>query len=511
MKNSALKTNLLALLLALLFSLSAISLLLVSSWFIAAAGVVGASLNYMLPAVVIRALALLRIASGYATLLAGHSGFFTALQNQRVALFKKSLENWALFKQINNQEQLEVMARETQEQAAIWIGWINQNAALFISLLILNIVVPVLFPGHGLYTLLLSISFVILYLLLLALGLRHARRYAQARQAYLAALHDTLHGAPIWHILHDIQIPAGQPLLRLEQQGRTHFLIGCALQVVCIGLLTHLLLSSEHQHYAAPYILVPMLLLTAQDWLGKTYDSSHVLIDYLQHKSQRQMVDYKKIRFADEAIHHLCVEQLVASKVQAQPLNLTAELATEGCTLLVGSSGCGKSSILKAIMGLQDYRGNIAINHQASSHSPGLMFQRMIYLEQSSPVLHGTLRENLSCGLPTDDAALNDVLKQLNLTHINGLDEWLGKGGRQLSGGERQRLAIARALLAKPDVLLIDEPFEALDQDNVDNISRIINTLSEQCIVIIASHITPPCLKVAQCVDIENGSESADI
>jgi ABC-type transport system involved in cytochrome bd biosynthesis fused ATPase/permease subunit len=203
-----------------------------------------------------------------------------------------------------------------------------------------------------------------------------------------------------------------------------------------------------------------------------------------------------------QAIHALSLKNVTACSVQRLPISI--EINHAGCYLFEGSSGAGKSSLLKAIAGLQPFQGDISFNQQSIVQHFGKLHERIVYCGQSAPVLDGTLAENLSLGHKIEQNTLQQVLNDVNLSYLGALTQWLGSGGRQLSGGERQRLNLARALLFKPDVVLLDEPFEALDNHNITLMVRLINQLSKTCIVLIASHIVLQTLMLNQRIDIEN-------
>lgn len=534
MQTNTLKTNLLALLLSVAYSLAAMGLLLVSSWFIAAASVMGSSLNYMLPAVIIRALALIRIASGYAALLVGHSGFFKSLQTKRMTLFATSLNNLSLLEHVKNSAQVEAMSTTTEQQAALWIAWVNQNAAMFIILLLLNISIYLLIPSHLIYVLFVTIAFVLVYGLLIVFGLKQAVKIAKQKQRFVTEFDDKLHSSPLWHIQTEFldkhtlressQFASTSQLLNAQQtQQKATFYGQLSLQLFAI--LALYLLFKQYAGSAsrnALFILVPMLLLSINDWLGKLLQSQSGLVDFMQAKQdgaekalvntvdkQAQQQDQRqaqssspKITRHSQAIHALSLNNVTACNVQRLPISI--EINHAGCYLFEGSSGAGKSSLLKAITGLQPFQGDISFNQQSIVQQFGKLYERIVYCGQSAPVLDGTLAENLSLGHEIEQGKLRQVLNDVNLTYLGALTQWLGSGGRQLSGGERQRLNLARALLFKPDVVLLDEPFEALDNHNIALMVRLINQLSKTCIVLIASHIVPQTLMLNQCIDIEN-------
>ena len=129
---------------------------------------------------------------------------------------------------------------------------------------------------------------------------------------------------------------------------------------------------------------------------------------------------------------------------------------------IVGSSGCGKSTLLRLIIGLEDdYQGEILLDQQrivGTSLDRGIVFQE----HRLFPWL--TVQENVAIGVlnGTDSDAIKQKSVQEHI-HLVGLKGFENAYPYQLSGGMSQRVAIARALVNRPEVLLLDEPFGALD------------------------------------------------
>ena len=152
--------------------------------------------------------------------------------------------------------------------------------------------------------------------------------------------------------------------------------------------------------------------------------------------------------------------------VKGQPLpvlaDITLSVAPGEFVSIVGSSGCGKSTLLRLIVGLEnDYQGEVLLDGQrivGTSLDRGIVFQE----HRLFPWL--TVEQNIALGLLnakfSDDEKARSVREHIALVGLAGFETAYP---HQLSGGMSQRVAIARALVNRPEVLLLDEPFGALD------------------------------------------------
>ncbi|MFI6155868.1 ABC transporter ATP-binding protein [Kitasatospora sp. NPDC051170] len=171
------------------------------------------------------------------------------------------------------------------------------------------------------------------------------------------------------------------------------------------------------------------------------------------------------------------------------------ELAPGTRTALVGSSGAGKSTVLSLICRLHEPgHGSLHyLGHPADDLTLRQSRDLIALVEQEPAVLHGTLRDNLLLSGEASPEALDRALRQVNLHRLverlpQGLDTPVGEHGALLSGGERQRLAIARALLSRPALLLLDEPTASLDSENETAVMAGLRHLPEQTAVLVVAH-----------------------
>ncbi|QLQ35547.1 ABC transporter ATP-binding protein [Micromonospora robiginosa] len=182
-------------------------------------------------------------------------------------------------------------------------------------------------------------------------------------------------------------------------------------------------------------------------------------------------------------------------------------------TALVGPSGAGKSTLLALVERFYEVgEGAVRLDGVDVRELPrDALRARLGYVEQEAPVLAGTLRDNLLITAPdAGDDRLRAVLDEVNLGHLadrtgDGLDVQVGEGGVLLSGGERQRLAIARALLAGPPVLLLDEPTSNLDARNEAALRRAIDAVAVRRTLVIVAHRLSTVVDADQIVVLDGG------
>jgi ATP-binding cassette, subfamily B, bacterial len=152
----------------------------------------------------------------------------------------------------------------------------------------------------------------------------------------------------------------------------------------------------------------------------------------------------------------------------------------------VGPSGSGKSTLVKLLVGL--YRPSSGGIFYDEVSIDDLRYNRirrqMGFVTQQTQLFSGTIRDNMRFVRPeATDAQIVDAMEQAQCAHLltapgKGLDTVLGEDGRRLSGGERQRLAIARALLRDPRILIFDEATSALDALTEEEVSRTVEEVS---------------------------------
>lgn len=175
--------------------------------------------------------------------------------------------------------------------------------------------------------------------------------------------------------------------------------------------------------------------------------------------------------------------------------NLTLRLDPGDIVALTGPSGCGKSTLLQMAAGLiAPASGAVRLGGASIwSLDQTALRARLGLVAQRASLLQGSVAENLRLGAPeASDEDLWAVLDVVQLTNLvaerGGLEAKLGPRGAGLSGGESRRLALARALLRRPDILLLDEPTEGLDHATAEAVLAGIHKFLPNSALLIAAH-----------------------
>jgi len=188
--------------------------------------------------------------------------------------------------------------------------------------------------------------------------------------------------------------------------------------------------------------------------------------------------------------------------------NVDFEVPSGSLTALLGPSGSGKSTLLRAIAGLDlPDTGSITINGRDVTHVPpqrrgiGFVFQHYAAFK------HLTVRDNVAFGLKIRKKPKAEIKEKVdNLLEVVGLAGFQTRYPNQLSGGQRQRMALARALAVDPHVLLLDEPFGALDAKVREDLRAWLRRLHDEVHVttVLVTHDQAEALDVADRVAVLN-------
>lgn len=186
---------------------------------------------------------------------------------------------------------------------------------------------------------------------------------------------------------------------------------------------------------------------------------------------------------------------------------------------ILGAVGSGKSTLIKILSGLyQPQQGGVFLDDMDMSLVANEFVREHIgYLPQEVRLFNGTLRDNLVLGLP----ALSDsqILKAAALTgldqaiqnHPNGLEINISEGGKGLSGGQRQLVGLTRLLLARPKVLLLDEPTASMDNRLEEFVMQhLFDQLPDDSVIVLATHKAGVLKHVNRIVVMDSGKVTLD-
>jgi ATP-binding cassette, subfamily B, bacterial MsbA len=230
--------------------------------------------------------------------------------------------------------------------------------------------------------------------------------------------------------------------------------------------------------------------------------SLHVLNDLIRDAGANRHAEGGTRQFAGlrDAI---CLENVSfsyrAGRMGSMPAldNVSLRIGRGKFVAIVGRSGAGKSTLAGLVVGfLMPTQGRLSFDDvPATEFHPASLRRRVALVEQDPIMFDESIRANLTFGIlpPPSDEELMRVLEHVQARDFvsamsHGLDTVIGERGAMVSGGQRQRLALARALCAKPDILILDEPTSALDPETDVAIRRLLMSLKDTITTIVIAH-----------------------
>ena len=525
--------------LAIVTLLASIGLLTLSGWFLSASAVVGVaglySFNYMLPAAGVRGAAITRTAGRYFERLVSHDATFRVLSHLRVATFSKLLPlSPAGLARFRQGDLLNRVVADVDTLDHLYLRVISPLVGALVVIIVVTLGLGVLDV-----TLALTLGGIMLLTLCLLpplfyrLGKPTGEKLTSLRGQYRQHLTSWLQGQA------ELTIFGASQRYR-EQMENTelswHDAQRRQSELTALSQAVMLLISG--------FAVIAMLWLAAGGVGGNTQPGALIALfvfcalaafealapvtGAFQHLGQviasaRRITEITdcppEVTFpAGESTVPAQVDlrlnavsftypQQVQPALNAVSLNMTAGQRVA----ILGRTGCGKSTLLQLLTRAWDpQQGEILLNGQPlASFSEAALRATISVVPQRVHLFSATLRDNLLLASPAaTDEALATVLTQVGLEKLlvdDGLNSWLGEGGRQLSGGELRRLAIARALLHDAPLFLLDEPTEGLDATTESQILDLLSDVTKGKTVLMVTHRLRGLSQCDQIIVMDNG------
>lgn len=512
----------LGIILAIITLLASIGLLALSGWFLAASALAGLAglftFNYMLPAAGVRGAAIFRTAGRYAERVVSHDATFRVLAHLRVFTFQKILPlspgGIARFRQA---ELLNRLVADVDTLDHLYLRVISPLVSAAVVIAVVTAGLSLLDTGLAL------ILGAILLLLLLLIppvfyraGKPIGAELTALRGQYRTDLAAWLQGQAelvVFGAAESCRAVLNATEQRWQQRQWQQTSLGGlaqALLILASGLTVTLLLwlaAAGIGGNTQPGALIALFVFAGL----AAFEAMMPIAGAFQHLGQvvasatrvKQIIDQQpEVSFPAQSADAAATAALSLRQVdftypgQPQPVlrNITLDVAPGEHIALLGRTGCGKSTLLQLLTRAWDIdSGSIHLNGQPlASYSESTLRAMTTVVNQRVHIFSSTLRENLQLAAPSaTDAQFNAVLRQVGLDKLlenEGLNAWLGEGGRQLSGGEQRRLGIARALLHPAPLLLLDEPTEGLDAETERLILQLLRQHCQGKTLILITH-----------------------
>ena len=503
---------------------SSIGLLTTSGWFLAATAIAGLGtlFNFFYPSASVRGLAIGRTLFRYFEKLVTHDATFRILAKLRVQVFEKIIPlSPGVLNRYRNSDLLNRLVSDVDTLDSLYLRLIAPFiTAIFVILAMcigLSFVNAPLALGLGLSLLLLVF---VIPTVFYQLGKKFGDKLVYSRALYRTQFLEFIQ-AQAELLLFNAEDKLKDNMAKTEanwqaDQQKEANLSGfsTALSLFLNGLIIAAMLwfSSQaefgNDEYRMAFIAlftfaalasfeILMPLGSAFLHIGQVIASAERVTDIIE---QQPLVTFNgKAEFDQNATTLIETKDLSFTYPERQNralenLNLTIQKGQK--VAILGKTGSGKSTLLQLLV--RNYDANqgelFLAGKPIADYSEDTLRSQFCFLTQRVHVFSDTLRQNLQFASAVNiaDEKMIEVLNQVGLGKLleqeQGLDIWLGDGGRPLSGGEQRRLGLARILLNDAPILLLDEPTEGLDRETERQILRLILAHAENKTLIMVTH-----------------------
>ena len=503
---------------------SSIGLLTTSGWFLAATAIAGLGtlFNFFYPSASVRGLAIIRTLFRYFEKLVTHDATFRILAKLRVQVFEKIIPlSPAVLNRYRNSDLLNRLVSDVDTLDSLYLRLIAPFiTAIFVILAMcigLSFVNTPLALGLGISLLLLVF---VIPTVFYQLGKKFGDKLVHSRALYRTQFLEFIQ-AQAELLLFNAEDKLKDNMAKTEanwqaDQQKEANLSGfsTALSLFLNGLIIAAMLwfSSQaefgNDEYRMAFIAlftfaalasfeILMPLGSAFLHIGQVIASAERVTDIIE---QQPLVTFNgKAEFDQNATTLIEAKDLSFTYPERQNralenLNLTIQKGKK--VAILGKTGSGKSTLLQLLV--RNYDANqgelFLAGKPIANYAEDTLRSQFCFLTQRVHVFSDTLRQNLqfASAVNISDEKMIEVLNQVGLGKLleqeQGLDIWLGDGGRPLSGGEQRRLGLARILLNDAPILLLDEPTEGLDRETERQILRLILAHAENKTLIMVTH-----------------------
>ena len=503
---------------------SSIGLLTTSGWFLAATAIAGLGtlFNFFYPSASVRGLAIGRTLFRYFEKLVTHDATFRILAKLRVQVFEKIIPlSPAVLNRYRNSDLLNRLVSDVDTLDSLYLRLIAPFiTAIFVILAMcigLSFVNAPLALGLGVSLLLLVL---VIPTVFYQLGKKFGDKLVHSRALYRTQFLEFIQ-AQAELLLFNAEDKLKDNMAKTEanwqaDQQKEANLSGfsTALSLFLNGLIIAAMLwfSSQaefgNDEYRMAFIAlftfaalasfeILMPLGSAFLHIGQVIASAERVTDIIE---QQPLVTFNgKAEFDHNATTLIEAKDLSFTYPERQNralenLNLTIQKGKK--IAILGKTGSGKSTLLQLLV--RNYDANqgelFLAGKPIADYAEDTLRSQFCFLTQRIHVFSDTLRQNLqfASAVNISDEKMIEVLNQVGLGKLleqeQGLDIWLGDGGRPLSGGEQRRLGLARILLNDAPILLLDEPTEGLDRETERQILRLILAHAENKTLIMVTH-----------------------